>query len=90
MGDEATPNGILRQSAKWACAAVLLLILYACSIVQARTAILWLDHWGMISYAPVNNALNKFYAPVLWMDDNIPVVNDAGMAVYTKTRSLRP
>jgi hypothetical protein len=52
--------------------------------------ILWLDHWGMIQYTPVNNALNKFYASVLWMDDHIPVVRDAEMAVDNKTRTLVP
>jgi hypothetical protein len=80
----------LRGCIKWVGIAMLWFGVYACSLVPARTTILWLDHWGMIPYTPVNNALNKFYAPVLWMDDNIPIVNDAGMVVDNKTRSLRP
>jgi hypothetical protein len=90
MSNEPNPNGVLWQFAKWACAIALSLILYACSIVPARTAIHWLDHWGMIPYTPVNNALNKFYAPVLWMDDHIPVIRDAGDVVDNKTRPLLP
>jgi len=90
MSDAANPKGVLRQSAKWVCIFSLWMILYACSIVPARMVILWLDHWGMIPYTPVNNALNKFYAPILWMDDHIPIVNDAGMVVENKTRPLRP
>ena len=90
MSDEANQNGVLRQSAKWACGIVLSLGLYACSFVPARMAILWLDHWGIIPYRPVNNALHKFYAPVLWMDDHIPVIREAGEAVDNKTRPLLP
>jgi hypothetical protein len=75
----------LRKCAKLVGIAMLWFSLYACSIVPARMVILWLDHWGMIPYTPVNNALNNFYAPVLWMDDHIPIVTDAGMAVENKT-----
>jgi hypothetical protein len=80
----------LRQCVKWVGIATLWFGLYACSFVPARTVILWLDHWGMIPYTPVNNALNKFYAPVLWMDDHIPIVRDAGNVVDGKTRPLLP
>jgi hypothetical protein len=80
----------LRTYAKWAGIAMLWFGLYACSFVPVRMVILWLDHWGMIQYTPVNNALNKFYASVLWMDDHIPVVRDAEMAVDNKTRTLVP
>jgi hypothetical protein len=80
----------LRGCIKWVGITILWCGLYACSFVPARATILWLDHWGMIPYTPVNNALHKIYAPVLWMDDHIPIVNDAGMVVDNKTRSLRP
>jgi hypothetical protein len=90
MSDAANPNGVLRKCAKLACVLTLSFGLYACSLVPARMVILWLDHWGMIPYTPVNNALNKFYAPVLWMDDHIPVIRDAGDLVDNKTRPLLP
>jgi hypothetical protein len=90
MSDAANANGVLRKSAKSACAIALSLILYACSIVPARMVILWLDHWGMIQYTPVNAALNKFYAPVLWMDDHLPVIRDAGEVVDNQARPLLP
>jgi hypothetical protein len=80
----------LRTYAKWAGIAVLWCGLYGFSIVPARMVVHWLDHWGMIPYTPVNNALNKFYAPVLWMDDHIPIVRDAGDVVDNKTRPLFP
>jgi hypothetical protein len=53
-------------------------------------AISWLDHWGMIQYGPVNNAFNKFYAPVCWAYDHIPVINYVGDVVDQKMRPLLP
>jgi hypothetical protein len=66
--------GVARQCVRWAGAIALSFTLYACSIVPSRMVTHWLDHWGMIPYTPVKNALNKFYAPVLWLDDHVPIV----------------
>jgi hypothetical protein len=84
------PVGRLRKYAKAAGIGTLWFAVYACSIVPARITTHWLDHWGMIPYRPVNDALNTFYAPVLWMDDHIPIIRDAGDAVDRKTRPLMP
>jgi hypothetical protein len=53
-------------------------------------AISWLDHWGMIQFGPVNEVFNKFYAPVWWTYDHIPVIHDVGDVVDQKMRSLLP
>lgn len=81
---------VLRQWATSAGVVVLLLALYGCSIVPARIVVHWLDHWRMIPYTPVNNALNTCYAPVLWMDDHVPIITDAGEIVDRKTKPLYP
>lgn len=84
------PDGMLRRCLKISSFAVLVFGLYACSLVPTRMAIRWLDHWGLIQYGPVNEAFNKFYAPVWWIYDHIPVINDAGDVVDKKTRPLLP
>ncbi|HUE13077.1 MAG TPA: hypothetical protein VMR25_02830 [Planctomycetaceae bacterium] len=81
---------VFRQFLTCACALTLSLGLYACSFVPTRMAISWLDHWGMIQYGPVNNAFNKFYAPVCWAYDHIPVINYVGDVVDQKMRPLLP
>jgi hypothetical protein len=81
---------LLPKQIKLACVLTLSFILYACSILPARFAVLCLDRWGLIKYRPVNNALNRFYAPVLWVDDHLPVIQDVGMAADKKMRSLVP